>query len=79
MQAFAAISTWLVSAVIGAFGPSAAYGAPALLGALAFAALYYVGERRARGRSASVRGFVRSIFPRRVVSILPRASICACG
>jgi sterol desaturase/sphingolipid hydroxylase (fatty acid hydroxylase superfamily) len=67
MRAFAAIWTSIESAVVGAFGPSSAYGAPALLGALAFAALYYVGERRARGRPSSVRGFVRSIFPRRVV------------
>ena len=67
MRAFAAIWTSLESAVVGAFGPSSAYGAPALLGALAFAALYYVGERRARGRRVSVRGFVRSIFPQRIV------------
>ena len=67
MRAFAAIWTSLESAVVGAFSPSSAYGAPALLGALAFAALYYVGERRARGRSLSVRGFVRAIFPRRIV------------
>jgi len=67
MRAFAAIWTSLESAVVGAFGPSAAYGAPALLGALAFAALYYVGERCARGRRVSVRGFVRSIFPQRIV------------
>jgi sterol desaturase/sphingolipid hydroxylase (fatty acid hydroxylase superfamily) len=67
MRAFAAIWTSLESAVFGTFGLSSAYGAPALLGAMAFAALYYVGERRARGRTPSVRGFVRSIFPRRIV------------
>ena len=67
MRALAAIWTWLGDALVGTFGPSAAYGAPALVGALAFASLYYVGERRARGRRPSVRGFVRAIFPRRVV------------
>ncbi len=67
MGAFAAIWTWLGDALAGTFGPSAAYGAPALLGALGFAALYYVEERRARGRRMSVRGFVRAIFPRRIV------------
>ena len=67
MHAFAAIWTWLEAAILGAVGPSAVYGAPALAGALAFAALYYVGERRARRRSVSVWGFVRSMFPRRIV------------
>jgi sterol desaturase/sphingolipid hydroxylase (fatty acid hydroxylase superfamily) len=67
MGVFAAIRTSLESAVVGTFGLSSAYGAPALFGALAFAALYYVGERRTRGRSASVRGFVRSIFPQRIL------------
>ena len=41
--------------------------APALLGALAFSALYYVGRRRARGRRVNARGFLRSIFPRRIL------------
>ena len=67
MRAFAPIWTWLGGALAGAFGPSSAYGAPALLGALAFAVLYYVGERRGRGRSPTVRGFVRTMFPRRIV------------
>ncbi|HEY1886820.1 MAG TPA: hypothetical protein VGG86_12345, partial [Roseiarcus sp.] len=47
------------------FSPASAYGAPALLGALTFCALYYVGRRRARGRRVSPRAFLRSIFPRR--------------
>ena len=41
MHAFAAISASIEAAVLGAVGPSAAYGAPALAGALTFAALYY--------------------------------------
>jgi sterol desaturase/sphingolipid hydroxylase (fatty acid hydroxylase superfamily) len=49
------------------FAPGSAYGAPALGGALMFCALYYAGRRRARTRPISVKGFVRSIFPRRIV------------
>ena len=62
-----AIWAALQSAVLETFSPSSAYGAPALGGALAFSALYYVGRRRARGRRISVRGFLRSIFPRRIL------------
>jgi sterol desaturase/sphingolipid hydroxylase (fatty acid hydroxylase superfamily) len=62
-----AIWTALQSAVLENFGPASAYGAPALCGALAFSALYYAGRRQARGRRVSVRGFLRSIFPRRVL------------
>ena len=57
----------LQSALLENFGPSAAYGAPALGGALAFSALYYASRRQARGRRVSVRGFLRSIFPRRIL------------
>ena len=67
MSASAAIWTSLGTAIVGPFGLSSAYGAPALLGALAFAGLYYVGQRRARRRAPTLRGFVRSIFPRRIV------------
>ncbi|MBV8472201.1 MAG: sterol desaturase family protein [Hyphomicrobiales bacterium] len=49
------------------FGPTAAYGAPALTGAMLFSVLYYVQRRRERGRRASLRGFVRSIFAARIV------------
>jgi sterol desaturase/sphingolipid hydroxylase (fatty acid hydroxylase superfamily) len=66
MRAFE-LWTSLDGAIVGTFGLSSAYGAPALLGALAFAGLYYVGERRARGRRPSTRGFLRSMFPRRIV------------
>ena len=57
----------LQSAVLGNFGVSSAYGGPALLGALAFSALYYAGRRQARGRRVNARGFLRSIFPRRIL------------
>jgi sterol desaturase/sphingolipid hydroxylase (fatty acid hydroxylase superfamily) len=63
----AAIWTALDSAVLGNFAPASAYGAPALGGALLFSALYYSGRRRARGRPLSVKGFVRSIFPARIL------------
>jgi len=49
------------------FGATAAYGAPALSGALLCSIAYYVWRRRARGRPVSVRGFVRSIFAARIV------------
>ncbi len=49
------------------FRPASAYGAPALGGALVVCALYYARRRQARGRRISVRAFVRSIFPRRIL------------
>src|ERR1700734_233200 len=63
------VAIWaaLQGAVLEAFKPASAYGAPALIGALAVCALYYAGRRRARGRRLSVRGFVRSIFPKRIL------------
>jgi sterol desaturase/sphingolipid hydroxylase (fatty acid hydroxylase superfamily) len=62
-----AIWTALQSAVLENFAPASAYGAPALGGALLFSAVYYAGQRRARRRRLSVRGFVRSIFPARIL------------
>lgn len=62
-----AIWTALQSAVLENFAPASAYGAPALCGALLFSAVYYAGRRRARRRSLSVRGFVRSTFPARIL------------
>ena len=63
------VAMWaaLQSAVLETFSPYSPYGAPALGGALLFSALYYAGRRQVRGRSASVKGFVRSIFPGRIV------------
>jgi sterol desaturase/sphingolipid hydroxylase (fatty acid hydroxylase superfamily) len=63
------VAIWaaLQSAVLETFSPYSAYGAPALGGALLFSALYYAGRRRVRGRRVSVRGFVRSIFPKRII------------
>ena len=63
----AAIWQALESALHDTFSPASAYGGPALFGALAFCALYYVGRRRARGRQVNMRAFLRSIFPRRVL------------
>ena len=57
----------LQSTVLEPFKPASAYGAPALGGALIVCALYYASRRRARGRRISVRGFVRAIFPRRIL------------
>jgi sterol desaturase/sphingolipid hydroxylase (fatty acid hydroxylase superfamily) len=62
-----AIGASLEGALLLNFGPGAAYGAPALVGALAFCILYYVRQRSVRGRPASLRGFARTIFPRRIL------------
>ena len=62
-----AIWTPLKSAVLDTFGPYSPYGAPALGGALLFSALYYIGCRKSRARRISARGFVRTIFARRVI------------
>jgi len=49
------------------FDNGAPYGPIALLGAFAFAALFYIDRRRSRGRRMSLAGFIRSIFPARIV------------
>lgn len=67
MDGLIAIWTSLETAVLRTFGPTAAYGAPALGGAVAFSALYYLARRRERGRRASIRGFVRSVFTPRII------------
>ena len=67
MSGPAAIWAVLQNAVLEPFSPGSAYGAPALIGALGLCALYYADRRRARGRRLSLRGFARSIFPRRIL------------
>jgi sterol desaturase/sphingolipid hydroxylase (fatty acid hydroxylase superfamily) len=67
MHAFATITASVEEALRGVFGPSAPYGPPAILGALALTALSYLGLKRAHGRAPTLRGFRRAIFPRRVV------------
>ena len=67
MPGFVAIWTSLESAVLETFSPYSPYGAPALGGALLFSGLYYVGRRKSRERPISARGFVRTIFARRVI------------
>ncbi len=67
MSGPAAVWAALQSTVLEPFKPASAYGAPALIGALAVSALYYADRRRARGRLLSMRGFARSIFPRRIL------------
>ena len=62
-----AIWTPLESAVRETFSPYSAYGVPALGGALLFSALYYVSCRQSQERRVSARGFVRTIFARRVL------------
>jgi sterol desaturase/sphingolipid hydroxylase (fatty acid hydroxylase superfamily) len=67
MSGPAALWAALQSTVLEPFKPASAYGAPALGGALIVCALYYASRRRARGRRLSGRGFLRSIFPRRIL------------
>jgi len=69
----AAVWATLTSAVLEPFSPGSAYGAPALIGALALCALYYAERRRARGKRLSLKGFARSIFPKRI--LLHRSSL----
>jgi sterol desaturase/sphingolipid hydroxylase (fatty acid hydroxylase superfamily) len=49
------------------FSSASPYGAPALGGALLVCMRYYARRRQARGRPVSARGFVRSIFPGRIL------------
>ena len=62
---------WLMSdelhrgaAMLGAGGP---YGLPSLIGALVFAWIWYSRARAARGRQTSLKGFLRSVFSRRIL------------
>jgi sterol desaturase/sphingolipid hydroxylase (fatty acid hydroxylase superfamily) len=66
---FIPVAIWpvLQGAVLENFSAASAYGAPALCGALAVSALYYARRRHARGRRGNARGFLRSIFPRRIL------------
>ena len=73
MSGPAAVWATLTSAVLEPFSPGSAYGAPALIGALALCALYYAERRRARGKRLSLKGFARSIFPKRI--LLHRSSL----
>ena len=67
MPGLNAIWTPLESAVRDTFSPYSPYGVPALGGALLFSALYYVSCRQSQERRVSARGFVRTIFARRVL------------
>jgi sterol desaturase/sphingolipid hydroxylase (fatty acid hydroxylase superfamily) len=62
---------WFLSGAIAhiraTFAPGSPYGAPALAGGAAFAALYYARRRWARGRRPSLRGFIRSTFLSRII------------
>ena len=62
---------WLASAASDrlhdTFGPTAAYGPPALLGALLCSIAFYGWRRMSRGRQTSAKGFMRSVFAKRVL------------
>lgn len=63
------VAIWaaLQDTALAPFRPASPYGAPALGGALIVCAVYYARRRQARGRLVSARGFVRAIFPRRIL------------
>ncbi|MGO9757194.1 MAG: sterol desaturase family protein [Roseiarcus sp.] len=62
---------WAWTTVLGhlqaVFNADSPYGPVALGGALVFTVLFYVDARRRRGRRVSLAGFIRSIFPSRIV------------
>ena len=62
---------WAWTTVLGhlqaVFNANSPYGPVALGGALVFTVLFYVDARRQRGRRVSLAGFIRSIFPSRIV------------
>jgi sterol desaturase/sphingolipid hydroxylase (fatty acid hydroxylase superfamily) len=62
---------WYLIQDLATFRQSVNVGGPFSLltfaGALIFAALFYIDRRRSRGRAASLKGFVRSMLPDRVV------------
>jgi sterol desaturase/sphingolipid hydroxylase (fatty acid hydroxylase superfamily) len=49
------------------FDVSSPYGPAALGGAFVFCALFYIGARRRNRRTISVAGFIRTVFPSRIV------------
>lgn len=49
------------------FSAGAPYGAPALLGALAVAGIYFVHRRRSQGREASLKDFFQMMFSQRLL------------
>ena len=66
-----AFVVWFLSGVVeatkGAFALGGAYGPPAMIGAMICAGLYYAHRRGERGRKATLRGFIRSTFLRRIL------------
>jgi sterol desaturase/sphingolipid hydroxylase (fatty acid hydroxylase superfamily) len=67
MQFFASVWALLGDRYHTVFNNGAPYGPVAMLGALAFAILFYIDKRLSRGRRMSVSGFIRSIFPARIL------------
>jgi len=74
-----AIWTVLENTALEPFRPGSTYSAPALGGALFVCMLYYARRRRTRRRFVSARGFVRSIFPRRILLHPSSLVDMACG
>ena len=64
------VADWLTNAIAerlhATFAPGAAYGPPAMLGALLCCIAYYALRRASRGRQTSAKGFVRTVFAKRI-------------
>ena len=67
MSLFAAVWALVEDRYHTVFNNGAPYGPVFMLGGLTFAALFYVDKRRSRGRRVSLSGFIRTIFPARIV------------
>ena len=67
MQVFVSFWALIQDRCHAVFNNGAPYGPVFMLGALAFAILFYVDRRRSRRRRMSVSGFIRTIFPARIL------------
>ena len=67
MSLFAAALALIQDRYHTVFNNGAPYGPVFMLGGLTFAVLFYVDKRRSRGRRVSLSGFIRTIFPARIV------------
>jgi len=67
MSFFSAVLALIQDRYHAVFNNGAPYGPVFMLGALTFAVLFYVEKRRSRGRRVSVSGFIRTIFPARII------------
>jgi sterol desaturase/sphingolipid hydroxylase (fatty acid hydroxylase superfamily) len=67
MDSFAWAWTLILGRAQSVFNAGSPYGLPALGGALLFTVLFYIEVRRKRGNRISVGGFIKSVFPSRIL------------